>query len=164
MGLPPAFIAQSRRDPQMRAMIQQRLAQLPTHSRDSSGVPEMTEDTIKQQIAAVKAQVEAERTRPLRNPPPRPRHMCIVMLNDQRGAAVAAQKKGQKTAVTSYTCIPKAFSNRELAELQPSTFTFLFSFAVDGELTAPFRSHLQRDARYPSPQGRLSAPIFPFLR
>jgi hypothetical protein len=119
MGFSPSWIANARRDPQLRSALQQQIASNPPQSRVRDSYLTRP-SSIEDEVAAVQRQSEVERRRPLHNPPPRSRVGSILSLNDQRDSAVAAKERGDTVVVTSYTCLPKAFSTAALADLQPS--------------------------------------------
>ncbi|GAA6013621.1 hypothetical protein JCM10207_004793 [Rhodosporidiobolus poonsookiae] len=125
LGLPPAIIATARRDPLGRAFLQQLLARSPPPRLHQPETSYLTDDPIEKfrhEMDAARAAFQAEKKRPLRSTPARPRHLVIVSMNSQRDAIVRDRAQSKGRMVTSYMGLPKAFSDKSIEQLQPIRF------------------------------------------
>ncbi|GAA5893992.1 hypothetical protein JCM6882_007953 [Rhodosporidiobolus microsporus] len=132
LGRPPSICANARRDPVARRFLQHLLAtnpppglRAPQHSFMVDGDPL---EHFEQQMKAAQRQFEEERDRPLRRPPIRPRHMCILSMNAQRDAVIKDfQEDGTNSRVlTSYMGLPKTFSEKPLDKLSRINFDEMY--------------------------------------
>ncbi|GAA5856595.1 hypothetical protein JCM8547_005881 [Rhodosporidiobolus lusitaniae] len=127
MGLPPAMIAQAKRDPQLLECIRSKLSGLslpqPVFEEGANTI-----EGLRRQLDAAKQAYAREKNRPLRKPAAGNRSEYIVGCEAQRESIIKTIQENETettkhmSLLTTFTGVPKSFSDTPLSTLRRSTF------------------------------------------